>query len=92
MCAVVSVMSDSVTLWRVALQAPTSMGFSKREYWSGLLCPASGDLPDPGIEPVSLSLVHWQGDSLPLAPPGHLVLTFHEDGMPFHILTELFSQ
>ena len=27
------------------------MGFSKQEYWSGLPCPAPGDLPDPGIEP-----------------------------------------
>ena len=31
-----------------------SMGFSRQEYWSGLLCPPPGDLPDPGIEPVSL--------------------------------------
>ena len=29
-----------------------------------------GDLPDPGIEPVSLSLLHWQAGSLPQAPPG----------------------
>ena len=35
-------------------QAPLSMGFSRREYWSGLLCPPPGDLPDPEIEPVSL--------------------------------------
>ena len=28
------------------------MGFSRQEYWNGLPCP--GDLPDPGIEPVSL--------------------------------------
>jgi len=27
---------------------------SRQEYWSGLLCPPPGDLPDPGIEPVSL--------------------------------------
>ena len=27
------------------------MGFSGQEYWSGLLCPPPGDLPDPGIEP-----------------------------------------
>ena len=31
-----------------------SMGFSRQEYWSGLPCPLQGDLPDPGIEPVSL--------------------------------------
>ena len=40
------------TPWTVAWQAPLSMGFSRQEYWSGLPCP-SGDLPDPGIEPVS---------------------------------------
>ena len=87
-CEVVSVMSDSVTLWRIALQVPMSAEFSKWEYWSGLPCPPPGDLPNPGIEPVSLSLLHWQGDSLPLAPPGNPVRTFHQDGMPFHILME----
>ena len=30
------------------------MGFSRQEYWSGLPCPPPGDLPDPGIKPVSL--------------------------------------
>ena len=30
-----------------------SMGFSSLEYWSGLPCPAPGDLFDPGIEPKS---------------------------------------
>jgi len=29
------------------------MGFSRKEYWSGLPCPPPGDLPDPGIEPTS---------------------------------------
>ena len=38
----------------VAPQAPLSMGFSRKEYWNGLLFPFSGDLPGPGIEPVSL--------------------------------------
>ena len=42
------------TLWTIARQAPLSMGFSRQEYWSGLPCPLSRDLPDPGIEPVSL--------------------------------------
>ena len=40
--------------WPGARQAPLFMGFSKQEYWSGLSCPPLGDLPDPGIEPVSL--------------------------------------
>ena len=29
------------------------MGFSRQEYWTGLLFPSPGDLPDAGIEPVS---------------------------------------
>ena len=33
-------------------------------------CPPPGDLPDPGIEPESVSLQHWQTGSLPLALPG----------------------
>ena len=30
------------------------MGFPRQEYWSGLPFPSPGDLPDPGIEPVTL--------------------------------------
>ena len=41
--------------WTVAFQVPLSMGFSRQEYWSGLPCPPPGDLPNPGIEPVSLA-------------------------------------
>ena len=59
----------------VAHQAPLSMGFSSQEYWSGLLRPSLGDLPDPGTKAVSLSLLHWQLASLPLAPPGKPVYT-----------------
>ena len=36
-----------------AHQAPLSMGFPRHEYWNGLSFPSSGDLPDPGIKPVS---------------------------------------
>ena len=39
--------------WTVALQAPQSMEFFRREYWSELPFPPPGDLPDPGIEPES---------------------------------------
>ena len=48
-----SVMSDSLTPWTVAHQAPLSMEFSKQEYWSGLPLPSPGDAPDPGIKPAS---------------------------------------
>ena len=44
------------TRWTVARQAPLSMEFSWQEYWSGLLCPSPGDLPNPGIEPGSPAL------------------------------------
>ena len=47
--------------WTVACQAPLSIGFSRQEYWSGLLFPSLEDLPDPGIEPGSPVL---QADSL----------------------------
>ena len=44
------------TLWTVTCQAPLSMGFSRQEYWTGLLCPPPRDLPEPGIKPWSLAL------------------------------------
>ena len=59
-----------VTLWTVAHQDPLSMGFSRQEYWSGLPCPSSGDLPDPGIEPASLMSPALQADSLSTELPG----------------------
>ena len=46
---------DPMDWWTVVCQAPLSMGFSRREYWSGWPCPLSGDLPDSGIENVSLT-------------------------------------
>ena len=46
------------------------MGFSRQEYWSGMPFPSPGDLSNPGIEPVSLTL---QVDSLPLI---HCVLFY----------------
>ena len=44
-----------------ACQAPLSMRFSRQEYWSGLVSPPPGDLPDPGIKPVSLIYVSCVG-------------------------------
>ena len=55
------------TPWTVAYQAPTSMGFSRQEYWSGLPFPSPGDLPYPGIEPRSPA---FQADPLTSEPPG----------------------
>ena len=44
-----------VTTWCAALQAPLSMEFSRQEYRSVLPLPPPGDLPNPGIKPVSLT-------------------------------------
>ena len=60
------------TLWTVARQAPLSKGFSRQEYWSGLLCPPPGDCPNPGIKPRSPTL---QVDSLPSELPGKALYT-----------------
>ena len=46
------------------------MEFSRQEYWSGLLCPPPGKLPDSGIEPRSPAAPALQGDSLPLSHQG----------------------
>ena len=49
-------------LWTLACQASLSIGFSRQEYWNGLPCPSPGDLPDPGIEPVTFrspALAGW---------------------------------
>ena len=43
------------TPWTTAHQAPLFMEFSRQEYLSGLPFPPLGDLPDPGIEPMSLT-------------------------------------
>ena len=51
-----SVVSNSVTPWTVAHQAPLPMEFSRQEYWSGLPFPSPGNLSDPGIEPESPAL------------------------------------
>ena len=57
------------TPWTVACQAPLYVGFSRQEYWSGLLFPSPGALPDPGIESRSPAL---QADSLPTELQGSL--------------------
>ena len=48
-----SVVSDSATPWTVALQAPLSIGFPRKEYWSRLSFPPPGGFPDPKVEPGS---------------------------------------
>ena len=57
--------------WTHPHQAHLSIGFPRQKYWSGLLFPSLGDLPNPGIKlsfpalqvdfflPVSHQGSHW---------------------------------
>ena len=56
-----------VTPWTVALQAPLSVGFQRKEYWRGLSFPSPKYLPDSGIEGASPALA---GRFLTTEPPG----------------------
>ena len=49
------------------------MGFPRQEYWSGLPFPSPGDLPDPGIEPMSPALA---GGFFTTEPPARLLLQY----------------
>ena len=64
------VVFDSLSHSNVAHQAPLSMRFFRREYWSGLPFPSPGDLPNPGIKPASLISLALQADYLPAEPSG----------------------
>ena len=59
-----------VTPWTIACQAPLPMEFSSQKYWSGLSFPPPGDVPDSGIEPMSLSLPALAGGFFTTLPPG----------------------
>ena len=61
------------------LPFPLSMGFSRKDYWSGLPCPPPGDLPHPGIEPTPLMSPDWQAGSLPLMAPGKPMPSWAQD-------------
>ena len=70
-----SLTSDS---WSVARQDPVSMGFSRKEYWSGLPFPSPGDLPDPEIEPMSPALQALAGGFFTPEQPGKpYIAKFH---------------
>ena len=63
---------SSILAWRISWKEEPgvlqSMGFSMQEYWSGLPCPSSGDLFDPGIKPESPAL---QANFLPASHQGY---------------------
>ena len=68
----------------IAHQAPLSMGFPRKEHWSGLSFPSPGDLPNPEMEPGSPTL---QANSLSSEPPGKPVgdIPIQKDSVGHHL-------
>ena len=60
-----------VTTWTIAHQAPLFLGLPRQEYWSGLLFPSLGNLPNPGIKPEFPAL---GGRFFTTEPPGKPIL------------------
>ena len=77
-----------VTPGTVALQAPLSMAFSRQEYWSGLPFPSPGDLPNPGIKPVSPALAGKFFTTEPPEKPKEVYMSLFNQ----HINTDLQPQ
>ena len=71
-----------VAPWAVACQALLSMEFSRQEYWSGLLFPPAGHLPDPGIKLTSPESAVLVGRFFTTEPPG----------MPYQITNGIFHR
>ena len=66
--------AQCLTLWDSmdCSQSPLYMELFRQEYWSGLPFPTPGDLPDPGIKPVSLESPALEAGALPLSHQGSL--------------------
>ena len=79
-----------LTLWDpidCSPPAPLSMGFSRQEYWSGLLCPSPGDLLNPGIKPAFLmSLALAGGFFTTSATQKALFINMHYKTICTHVL------
>ena len=61
-----SIISDSCDPMDCSPPGSSVLGFSRQEYWSGLPCPPSGDLPTQESNLCPLRLLHWQVGSFPL--------------------------
>ena len=84
------------TPWTIACPPPLSMEFSRQEHRRRLPFPTLGHLPIPVIKtvPLIINLLHWQADSLPLAPPGkppvNLKLLIHSAPPPNIVFGDFF--
>ena len=70
------------TPWTVAHQAPLYMGFSRQEYWSGLPFLSPGDLPNPGIKPLSPAVADIVFTTVPPGKPCRSDLTGEMSVLP----------
>ena len=76
----------------LAHQTSPSMGLSRHEYWSGLPFPSPGDLPDPGIKPMSPVSLASSGKFFSVYspfPPYRFKAILIKLPMPFFFFTEL---
>ena len=73
------VVSDSVTLWIVACQAPLSMGILQETIleWVAMPCSRGSSRRRQGLNPRLLGLLQWQEGSLPLVPPGKPLVVYY---------------
>ena len=69
-------MSDSAPVDYRLLGSSVHGTFSRQEYWSGLLFPPPGDLPDPGIELASPALAGGFFTSEPSGKPDLIQFDF----------------
>ena len=97
LCALSHCSPISAALWTVAHQALLSLAFSRREYWGGLPRPPPGDLPDPGVGPVSLESPALAGGFSTTSPtweaptsPLRLLKTF-STGLPWWLSGKEFT-
>ena len=73
------------TLWTITRQAPLSIGLSSQEYLSGLPCLPPGDLPDPGIKPLSLISPVLTGKFFTTCATWKLYIYIHTDILSIYV-------
>ena len=73
------IVHSSVSMLHACSVAPLSMEFPRQEHWSGLPFPTPGDLPDPGIEPMSLAFPVLAGRFFTITLPGKPMLFYAND-------------
>ena len=71
-----------VTPWTVAHQAPLPMGISRQEYSSGLTCPPTGDLPNPGSNLRLLLIILLEQSCSLVSFPRHVKTVFLNLSVP----------